>query len=205
MIIIDDIQQNTPEWFELRKGKITGTTSVTAFTGNKKLKDFWSILADRVVVDADKIETARDRGHRLEDEAVQLAAEKLGLELYHPVGMVIAEHNENLGYSPDRLVAPINGKFIADIEAKCFEGAAHLEAVITEKIFDKTQMLRPFTINPDLDTRYYVFYHDRIAIPELSLHIMEIKRDDYMDEIETLMERDVAALKEIDDILLRYF
>ncbi len=205
MKIITDIEQNTDAWRDYRKGKIMGTTTVTAFTGKKKLKDFWQILADRVVVDADKIETAMDRGHRLEDEALAKGAEKVGLKLYKKVAVCVSDDNENLAYSPDALAEPVDGKFVADFEAKCFEGAAHLESVINEFIPDKTQMLRPFTINPDLQTRYYVFYHDRIEIPELSLKVMEIKREDYEVEIEILAERDKQALADIDEILLRYF
>lgn len=210
MKMITDIEQNTDEWLDWRKGRIMGTTSVTAFTGKKKLKGFWQILADRVMIDADSIETARDRGHRLEEEAVQKACEKLGLKLYRPEGKKVAcfvsDENDNLAYSPDDVIEPDeDGMIYADMEAKCFEGAAHLECVINGYIPDKTQMLRPFTINPDLKKRYYVFYHDRIAIPELSLHIMEINREDYELDIQILAEQDAAALKEIDEILLKYF
>lgn len=205
MILVDDIEQNTPQWLEARKGKITGTTKVTEFTGNKLLKGFWEILADRIVMPAEQIETARDRGHRLEDEAIYIAAEKLGLKLYKKVAMCVSDENPNLCYSPDGLVEPIDGFFCADFEAKCFEGPAHLQSVIEGYIPDKTQMLRPFTVNPHLEERYYVFYHDRIAIPELSHHIITIKREDYEDEIAILAERDKRALQRIDEILLKYF
>lgn len=205
MKIVDEFEQNSEDWLAFRRGKIMGTTTVSAFTGKKKLKDFWQILADRIVMAPENIETAMDRGHRLEDEAIQKAAEKLGVKLYKKVAACVSDINPNLAYSPDRLIEPVDNKFVADIEAKCFEGAAHLESVINGYIPDKTQMLRPFTINPDLQTRYYVFYHDRISIPELSLHVMEIKREDYKIEIETLAERDAQALAEIDEILLRYF
>jgi hypothetical protein len=204
MKIIDDIEQNSPEWFEIRDGNITGTTKVTAFTGKKFLVDFWRMLANRVVVSEDSIETARDRGHRLEDEAVQLAAKELGIELYKPVAVCISDEDPRIMYSPDRLAKPTKGKFTIDFEAKCFEGAAHLEAVIDGYIPDKTQMIRPFTVNPDLKTRYYVFYHDRIEAPKLRMKIMEIKREDYNVEIEVLKERDQEALAKMDYILEEY-
>lgn len=205
MIIVDDIEQNSPEWLERRKGKITGTTKVTEFSGKKKLKDFWVMLADRVVMPAEMVEDGRDRGHRLEDEAVELAAKQLGIDLYKKVAMCVSDDNPNLCYSPDRLAKPVDGKFLADFEAKCFEGPAHLEAVINGCIPDKTQMLRPFTVNPDLQERHYVFYHDRIAIPELRLSILTIKREDYLEDIELLASRDAEALAAIDEILLKYF
>lgn len=205
MIVIDDIEQNSPEWFEFRKGKITGTSKVTEFTGKKKLKDFWVMLADRVVMPPSMEEDGRDRGHRLENEAVELAAKHLGIELYKKVAMCVSDDNPNLCYSPDRLAKPFNGKFFADFEAKCFEGPAHLESVINGHIPDKTQMLRPFTVNPDLKERYYVFYHDRISIPELRLHVMTVSREDYEDDIEILASRDKEALAAIDEILLKYF
>ena len=205
MKIIDDIEQNTPEWLELRKGKITGTSKVTAISGEKLLTDFWRILSDRVVIPEESIETSRDRGKRLEDETIELAAEFVDIELYKPVAMCISDENPNLAYSPDRLAKPKKGKFTVDFEAKCFEGPAHLESVIQGYIPDKIQMLRPFTVNPDLQTRYYVFYHDRIEIPELRLKIMEIKREDNLVDIEKLAQRDKEALEKIDEILLRYF
>jgi hypothetical protein len=205
MKIIDNIEQNTDEWLELRKGKISGTTKVTAFNGKKYLVDFWRILSYKLIVENKDIEDGRDRGLRLEEEAIQLASKKLGVELYKPVAMCISDENENLAYSPDRLAKPIKGKFTIDFEAKCFEGPAHLEAVIDDYIPDKTQMLRPFTVNPDLETRYYVFYHDRIVVPELRLHIKEIKRKDYELDITLLAEKDKQALEKINEILLRYF
>lgn len=206
MILVEDIDQNTPEWLDLRKGKITGTTKVTEFSGNKFLKGFWEILADRLVLPPEQVEEPRDRGHRLEEEGIRLAAEKLGVELYDKkVAMCISEDNPNLAYSPDWLAKPVDGKFYADFEHKGFEGPAHIQSVIEGYIPDKTQMLRPFTVNPDLKERYYVFYHDRITVPELSLHIITISREDYEEEIEILAERDKAALKKIDEILLKYF
>ena len=205
MKIIDNIEQNTPEWLELRRGKITGTSKITAFNGAKLLTDFWRILADKVVVPEESIETARDRGKRLEDEAVELAANLYDIDLYESVAMCISDENPNLAYSPDRLAKPVKGKFKVDFEAKCFEGAAHLESVIEGYIPDKIQMLRPFTVNPDLETRYYVFYHDRIEIPELRLKVIEIHRKDYLVDIEKLAQQDKKALEKIDEILLRYF
>ena len=205
MKIIDNIEQNTPEWLELRRGKITGTSKITAFNGAKLLTDFWRILADKVVVPEESIETARDRGKRLEDEAVELAANLYDIDLYESVAMCISDENPNLAYSPDRLAKPVKGKFKVDFEAKCFEGAAHLESVIEGYIPDKIQMLRPFTVNPDLETRYYVFYHDRIEIPELRLKVIEIHRKDYLVDIEKLAQQDKEALEKIDEILLRYF
>lgn len=210
VITTAELEPNSPEWLAFREDKIMGTTTVTAFTGKKLLKDFWCILAAKLVMSPDDIETAMSRGHRLEDEAVQKAVEKLGLELYRPNGEKVvcfmSDEHDNLGYSPDDVVAPNkDGMIYADIEVKCFEGPAHLESVIQGFVPDKTQMLRPFTINPDLKTRYYVFYHDRIAVPELSLHIMEIKREDYEVEIEILGKRDEEALAKIDEIMERYF
>jgi len=210
MKLITGVEQNSPEWFELRKGAITGTTKVTEFAGNKHLKDYWQILADKVVLDPDVIETARDRGHRLEDEAIAEAAKQLGIELYcdengMKATMCVSDEDDRLRYSPDSLAVPVNGKFLEDFEAKCFEGAAHLESVIEGHIPDKTQMLRPFTINPELQRRHYVFYHDRILIPELRLKIMTIERSDYEDMIAILAERDKKALADIDEIMGRYF
>ena len=210
MKLITGIEQNTEAWQKLRDGNICGTSKVTEFSGKKMLKDFWQILADRIVVPAEFIETARDRGHRLEDEAIDKASKQLGIELYRDengmkVTMCVSDEDDRLRYSPDDLAKPINGKFIEDFEAKCFEGAAHLESVINHYVPDKTQMLRPFTINPDLERRHYVFYHDRILQPKLALKILTIERKDYIDEIDILAERDKAALKKIDDILLEYF
>jgi hypothetical protein len=207
MKIIDNIEQGSEEWLTLRKGGITGTDKVMALNGNKYLTDFWKILASKVVAENEstEIESDRDRGLRLEDEAIQLASKKLNIKLYKPVAICISDEDDGLMYSPDRLAEPVKGKFVVDFEAKCFEGPAHLEAVIEDAIPDKTQMLRPFTINPDLMTRYYVFYHDRIAIPELRLHIKEIKREDYEIEITTLARKDKEALNRINEILSKYF
>lgn len=210
MRLITGFEQNSDEWFRERKGNVMGTTKVTEFTGKKFLKDFWQILADRLVLDPDVVETARDRGHRLEDEAIEKAAKELGKKLYRDengmkVAMCVSSDDDRLRYSPDDLVEPVNGRFTEDFEAKCFEGAAHLQSVIEGFVPDKTQMLRPFTVNPDLERRYYVFYHDRIMQPKLAMRIITIERSEYEEQIKILAERDREALAKIDEIMKEYF
>src|ERR1041385_6549608 len=86
-------------WLQLRLGKITGTKA-------KKIKPltrgvdrvpqgFWQILAEQLAVQSDGEEDL-DRGHRLENESLQIAADKLGLSMDLDPGMWISDDYEDI-------------------------------------------------------------------------------------------------------------
>lgn len=156
---------------------------------DKKI-EFYQLLADRIALDTyyeydenDEIiqnqENMMDRGHRLEDKAADIFAEKTGKTL-HKVGIAVRDDNENIGHSPDRLIKPPRAKKYREaLEIKCLKSAKHLQAFIEKTIPDEyfSQAIQYFVVNEDLETLYFAFYDPRIPY-DCGFHWIEIKRSD---------------------------
>jgi putative phage-type endonuclease len=194
------LQQNSDEWFEARKGKITGSklSDIIVKRGNKKKIGFYQLIADRIAVEADD-EDPRDRGHRLEEEALKLFEEKHGDKL-EQVGMWISDDNKNIAVSPDASFD--NGK--QAVEVKCLSSARHLQAVIEfpTAAFDvpaefQEQIVQYFIVNEKLETLYLVFYDPRITAKPY--HELIVHRDVVEAQVALYKEYQINLLKEVDE------
>ena len=59
------VEQNTDEWLELRKGKITGSKLKDIYAARKttgKKRGFYQLIADKIAIDAE-LEDAREGIH----------------------------------------------------------------------------------------------------------------------------------------------
>lgn len=125
-----EIEQNTPEWDQIRLGKITGSrASLLLGKGQKSLltataKDYARRKAAEWITGQNPYRFSNqytDRGHDLEHLAI-LEYQDRNFEEVAKVGFV--EFSPFAGCSPDGLVDPKGG-----IEVKCFEQDAHLELI----------------------------------------------------------------------------
>lgn len=189
-----NIKQNTEEWFEARRGKITGSTlkDIVVKRGTGKKIGFYRLIADRIAIDADG-EDVMARGHRLEDEAIALFEEWYKVKT-RKVGMWISDDNDNIAISPD---AEVVGKPWA-VEVKCLNSASHIQAVIEEKLPGDyvEQIMQYFIVNEKLKKVFVVFYDPRITAKPL--YVIEVQREDYIDDIAKLKEYELKTLEEVD-------
>lgn len=177
---------------------------------------YYQILADQVSITPEDDEVqyrdAMERGHELEDEACQKAAELLNKKVMK-VGCLATDEEDRIFNSPDRLITPRGIKDVPDliskyeagnvkvkeeIEAKCLGGGKHLMAYFERQIPEDywTQKVQYFVTNPDLEKLYFVFYNPRI--PLLPLFILVVKREDVGHWPETLKKYQLRTLKELD-------
>jgi len=171
---IIDLEQNSEEWYEARKGKITGSKLKDIITkrGKSTKIGVYQLIADRVATEPDD-EDARDRGHRLEEEAIALFEEKMD-KIVERVGLVVSADNANIALSPDGLIK-IDGKYKEAVEVKCLNSARHIEVIVENlKAMDKKettyvpndiqdQAMQYFIVNPDLEKLHIIFYDPRIV------------------------------------------
>lgn len=200
MKIIDGFEQNTPEWLEARKGKITGTKLgdiVTAKPSSPRKVGFYQLIADRLGIDPDG-EDAMERGHRLEDEAIEEFKKDTKLEIER-VGLCVREDNENIAVSPDALIKNKKGKYIEALEVKCLGSARHIEAIIENKLPKdyKWQAMQYFIVIDELEKLHFVLYDPRITCKPY--HRIEVKREDFGNDIENYLVYQMATLREIDE------
>lgn len=196
-----NIEQGSDEWFDYRKGKISGThlSALYSKRGNRKL-GFYETIAERLAEEPDD-ENRMERGLRLEDEAAQLFAEKYNKKP-EIVGVCISDEHPSIINSPDRLIKN-NGKYTEALEIKCLSPARHIQAVVENKVPDEyeAQKVQYFIVNPDLQKLYFVFYDPRIQ--SVPFFVVEVTREELGDLPEKYKQFQLEQLKEMDDIVTR--
>lgn len=234
---IVNVEQNTDEWLEARKGVIKGSNVYNVLSANTATKEqiisildkngvkyektktgtpkgtkadfeallttsmeaelmrrankkveFYQLIADKIALDTkdeydengeiiQNPENMMDRGHRLEDIASDIFAERTGKEPIK-VGFCLRDDNDGIGNSPDRLIKN-RGKYTEALEIKCIKTAKHLQALIEQQIPDEymAQAIQYFVVNDDLKKLYFAFYDPRIPY-DCKFHYIEINRDE---------------------------
>lgn len=202
MKILENIQQNTEEWANARRGKITGSklNDVIVSRGNGKKLASFQLIADKLSL-TDDTEDGADRGHSLEEEGLMKLQEKLGIE-FERVGLCIHDQHPEIANSPDGLHKE-KGKYTKAAEIKCLSGARHIQAWYNQKLEPDHfyQALQYFVVNPDLQTLYFAFYDPRI--PALPLHYLELHRKDLEQDIQMAYDYQVKEIEWVNDLVTK--
>lgn len=191
---------------ELEKLLTTDMEAELMRRANKKV-EFYQLIADKIAIgtryeydeDGEIIqndEYMMDRGHRLEDEAADIFAERTGKNLVK-AGFCLRDDNDGIGNSPDRLIE-VKGKYPEALEIKCIKTAKHLQALIEQGIPDEyySQAMQYFVVNDDLQTLYFAFYDPRIPY-ECKFHWLIIKREDVQKRVEKYIKYESVLLEEV--------
>lgn len=196
-----NLEQNTDEWLEARKGKITGSKlkDIVVKRGTGKKLGFYELLADRLSIEADE-EDVMERGHRLENEALEAFSSLTGHKV-EQVGMCISDENPNIALSPDGLIKK-GKKYTEAVEVKCLSASRHLQAYFEKKIPDEYefQKLQYFIVNTDLERLHFCFYDPRVTAKPF--FIIEVTRKEVEEDIEIYLEYQKSILKEVDELLV---
>ena len=160
MPTIHNVEQRSPEWFELRRNKITASKAgkllesgvekameVSTFTGN-----IWT-----------------ERGSILESEAIELY-EKIKDIPVLTVGFVTNDKYPNCGASPDGITDRL-------IEVKCFNAEKHLNIHKDDIPFEVMAQVQFGMMICELDLCDLVLYNPDLPADK-ALKIIEIKRNE---------------------------
>lgn len=188
-MIIHNFEQRSPEWFELRRGKFTGSKFGNLLA--KKTTDTYEKLINRVVFeilsDTNVVEYVSDsmrRGTELEPDA-RTEYQKKTFSLVREVGSV--QVNDYVLVSPDGLIGNDGG-----LEIKCLEYNNLIKFLTTQEIprdYDyqiqgciwacEREWWDYFVYHPDLDTEPLRVYRDDKKIKtletELEIAINEVE------------------------------
>lgn len=199
-------------WLEIRKGVITSTKAknVKPLSRGKSLPaGIYELLAEKVAISKDG-EPERDRGLRLENEALLKTQEKYKLDLELDAGMWFSD-DMKLGVSPDG--SEVGDKPTYAAEAKCLDTKNHLQAILTDYQNKKlpgynpldslkigtsdftAQVIQYFVINPDLKTLYFTLYDDRLALENVIHYVIIINREHVAEFVDSqeLYEREAIS------------
>lgn len=194
-----NIEQGTPEWHQLRKGKITGTQLKDIMGTPKKREDtIYEIIAERLTVgveDDSNYENAMQRGLRLEPDAISAFELETGKQV-EVTGFCEDDTNPMIANSPDGLIGDTEAA-----EAKCLGGKNHVKMWLKNEIPDdyKWQVVQSFIVNKKLEKLYFIGYNPDIEIHPL--HIIEVTRKEIEESIEKAVVGQEQFLLEVEDII----
>lgn len=195
---VTKVKQNSPEWFQMRLGKVTGSKPKDLITkrGNTVKKGVFRLIADKLE-DIQIVESYRERGHDLEPEAIAEVEKYLGVVIDTDMFWESEEY-PGLALSPDGGIAT-DGIYTEAVEIKCLDGANHLEAVITNEVPNDyiDQAVHYFLVNPDLKVLHFAFYHP--AIPSKKLHVIRIAREQMEQRIKENLESILGIQEYVDE------
>lgn len=179
----------------------------------KKL-EYYQILADQVAINPkdeeidgqlDTYFNAMERGTGEEAAGIAWFEEFTGKKVLHAGGFS-STVDPRIVMSPDGYVEPgEDGKVTEEVEVKHLASAKHLMAFFERKIPEEywTQKVQYFTVNPDLQTLYWVFRDPRV--PLLPAFVLVVKREDLGHWPETMLKYQLRTLKELDALTVRLF
>ena len=195
------IDQNTQEWLDIRKGKITGSKlkDIIVKRGTERKIGFYQLIADELVSDSEEQEDPLERGKRLESEALEKFKIITKKDVVTDV-FCVSDDNKKIALSPDGLIEE-NGIFTEAVEIKCLSSAKHIQCLVEQKIPDEYEMqvMQYFIVNNDLRKVYFVFYDPRVTVKEL--HYIEILRESMIDEIEKYKAYQIETIENINIII----
>jgi len=129
MKIYKELLQGTPEWFDIRKGKVTASKAQAIASNGKGLETYINEVVSEYFSSAEKEHYSNihtERGHELEPVARSMY-ELMNNVVVDQIGF--CEYNEFVGCSPDGLVGD-DGM----IEIKCPDDKTYFNLLMNEKI-----------------------------------------------------------------------
>jgi len=173
MIAHYDIIQRTPEWHQIKWGKIGGTRAGQLFTkGDALLVDLIAETIEEFEIDEDGyIGSDMMRGIELESEAIRQLSEYIGTELL-PCGWIESSEFPMAGISPDA----ISKDETIGCEIKCPAHKRHTRTILEDVIpLDNIdQCVHFFTVSDKLEKLYYCSFRPESIKP---LFVKELTRD----------------------------
>lgn len=207
-----EIEQGTPEWMSLREGKRTGTSIGKIFAKSRKtgemfdtekpLITFYQKVAERLAEgtgDDDGLDSSRERGKDLEQQAIDEAEQKLGLKLIR--GNVWQADDKNHIESPDAYTKDLK----TAVEVKCLSSARHIQAIVENRppMEYWTEYLNYFLVNDKLKTLYVFLYDPRFMLEHLRTKAFKLERSEIEYDIERMRDIDTIAEQLIDQTVSR--
>jgi predicted phage-related endonuclease len=187
------------EWFEGRKGKITGSKAgdIGLKRGGERKKGFYELIAENVAIpDGEEVPVhPMDRGSYLEAIAVDKFIAETGKNVDKSLVIWCRDDDENIAVSPDGII----GKTEA-LECKCLNSASHIEAWYLNRIPSEyeEQYIQYFVVNDKLKKLYFAFYDPRI--PAKDFFYFTIERKDIEEKIKEQLEEQLETIREVERV-----
>jgi len=197
MKIINNIEPGSLEHMRRRVGKITMSRAKDLLTGGKgktRMSYILDVVAERL--SGEPIEGYHgidmERGHFLEDWALQAFTLKTGLDVER-VAMILSD-DERIGASPDALIGSVAG-----VEIKCPKPRQHIRNMLQDGLKEYIPQVQGNLWLTNRTIWYLVSYCPWVK--HYPLHIQAVDRDE--DMIQRLADSAVDAANTVDDFVFK--
>jgi len=173
---IENVEQRTKEWFQMRLGVITGSRCKNIFRSNN-LSFIDELIAERLSGEIVESPTTAAMRHGIMMEPVAL--DEYRMRTGHDareIGFCIHDNLDYLAISPDALVYQ-NGTPIGGVEIKCPSTKNHIQYIRMNKVPSEylSQVLHYFIVIDSLEWVDFVSFDPRI---QKKLFIFRLNRND---------------------------
>jgi predicted phage-related endonuclease len=187
------------EWLEARKCKITGSRlkDIIVKRGTGMKIGYYELIAERIALPA-TAESAMDRGHRLEEEAILKFEKETGKQVNKDLVIWVRDDNDSIAISPDGYIGDTEA-----VEVKCLSSARHIQAFF-EKIPSEyeEQVIQYFIVNEKLEKLYFCFYDPRLQVKDF--FYFEVTREEKQDKIQEYLDYQVNILDAVNTIVAEW-
>lgn len=189
--------EDEQSWLDARLTKITGSKlkDIVVKIGTNPKLGYYELIAERLAIPADG-EKPMDRGHRLEEEALERFAKETGKEVDGSLVMWTRDDNESIAVSPDGSISETEAA-----EVKCLASASHIKAFLTQEVPNdyEFQVLQYFIVNEKLETLYFVFYDPRLSVKDF--FYLTLKRETLKADIDQYLEYERKTLEDVAEVV----
>lgn len=192
--------QCSPEWWDIRAGKITGS----AFHRMMVNKDTWLDNAKKIATNdfknEDFVETDdTKRGNRLEAEARKVFERKHDVKVYE-VGFITNSNLDHVGVSPDGVIYDDNSVIVGGLEIKC-RNEKNFDKFAKDKKLKRSALMQCVCYMTVVDTMEYVDYveYSETAPYSKNMVVVRITREDVAEHIKEAKKRLLILKQELND------
>lgn len=193
-MVIHNVEQRSQEWHELRRAKVTGT-KFKSLLSKTSIELVYELIAEAATVIEDDedgyVSAAMLWGAEIEPLACLAYEGITGHKVKH-AGFLSHDLLDWFGLSPDGLVELEDGSIIG-IEIKAPNTKRHVKTIVENKVpTDAKANWRPqcmmwFLLDEKVKQVDFVCYDERYT--DKKCHIISIKREDVLDEIDEMKEK----------------
>jgi len=204
MIIIDDIVQQSPEWYSLRAGVPSASNFKKIITTkgepSKSQKDYiYELVGERIIGTKEETYQSFDMLKGVEREAeARLFYELVSGESVRQVAFVFKDEKRNVGCSPDSFIAGnvelVMNRPVCGLEIMCPKLKTHTRHLIDKELpYEKFQQVQGSMWVCGFHTWMFLSYY-----PGMPPFILEVQRDyKFTSALEVEME---SFLQELDEV-----
>lgn len=209
MIIAEKLEQQSEEWFQIRKGRATASEfkNILTPTGllSKSSQKYIQKLVRECVCD-DPMQFIGNKytewGNETEAEAREVFSEIMNLEVVE-VGFINRADSAPIGCSPDGLIVgnrniAIPNCYIGGLEIKCPQVDKHVEYLLEGVLPDEYKL----QVHGSMAVTGLPFWYFMSYFPGLKPLILKIERDEFTDKVTDALNDFVIRYAEQRQIIL---